>query len=177
MRADCQQTKESFAKLLETHQRDLFRVIFCIVHSMADAEDVFQQTSVTMWEKFGDFQPGTNFLAWARSIARLKALAFLRTKGRDRVSFSETLIDQIASQSPVSSSSDEATLRALASCQKKLSSADQKLLALCYGESPTIYVAAEKVGRPVGSVYASLTRIRRALYICIQRFLSAEGMQ
>jgi RNA polymerase sigma-70 factor (ECF subfamily) len=177
MQTNCNSGKDSFAKLLEENQRDLFRVIFCIVHSLPDAEDVFQQTSVAMWEKFDDFQPGTNFLAWARSIARFKALAFLRSKGRERICFSEELIEQIAAQDALPPAVDEAALLALASCQKKLSSSDQKLLSLCYGGSYTIYEAAESIGRPVGSVYVSLTRIRRALYGCIQRSLSAGSVQ
>ena len=176
MRANCNSGNESFAKLLEENQRHLFRVIFCIVHNLPDSEDIFQQMSVAIWEKFDDYQPGTNFLAWASTIARFKALAFLRSKGRERICFSEELVEQIAAQEPLSQSVDEAALRALANCQKKLSATDQKLLALCYGGSPTIYEAARQIGRPVGSVYASLTRIRRALYGCIQRSLAAEGV-
>ena len=35
------------------------------------AEDVFQELFLTVTRKAADFRPGTNFLAWARSIARL----------------------------------------------------------------------------------------------------------
>lgn len=177
MQTNFQAEKTEFVDLLEEHQRYLFRVIFCIVHSLPDAEDVLQQTIVSMWESFGEFQPGTSFLAWSRSIARLKALAFLRSKGRDRLCFSEELIAQLASQPAASIESEEAALQALAQCRKKLSDADQQLLTLCYGGAPTIFEAANVIGRPVNSVYASLTRIRRVLFGCIQRTLAAEGVE
>jgi len=46
---------------------------------------------------------------------------------------------------------------------------------LGYGESGTFREIAERIGRPVGSVYDSLCRIRRDLYTCIQRKLANEG--
>src|SRR5262249_27475702 len=42
------------------------------------AEDVFQEVFLTVTRKAAEFQPGTNFPAWARSIARLKVLEQLR---------------------------------------------------------------------------------------------------
>ena len=35
----------------------------------ADADEVFQQTSITLWRKFGEFRHEESFLAWARGVA------------------------------------------------------------------------------------------------------------
>jgi len=161
--------------LLTPHKGDIFGFIFCMVHSLQDAEDVFQQSVITMWNKFDQFEPGSNFLAWAYSIARFKALNLIKSKRRAKVYFSEDLIDQLVQQEIDPTEVRDARLRALATCRQKLSSGDQALLALCYGESGTIRDAAERIGRPVGSVYDSLSRIRRALYLCIERTLAREG--
>ena len=53
--------KHQFAELLREHHRDLFNFIFSLVHHHADAEDVFQQTTLVLWRKFDDFVIGTNF--------------------------------------------------------------------------------------------------------------------
>jgi RNA polymerase sigma-70 factor, ECF subfamily len=161
--------------LLTPHKNEIFGFIFCMVHSLQDAEDIFQQAVITMWNKFDQFEPGSNFLPWACRIARYKALNFIKSKRRARVYFSEDLISELAEQEAEQTEALEARLRALATCRQKLSSGDQALLALCYGDSGTIRDAAERIGRPVGSVYDSLSRIRRALYLCIERTLAQEG--
>jgi RNA polymerase sigma-70 factor (ECF subfamily) len=89
--------------------------------------------------------------------------------------FSETLIELLADQPVARASQQEASLDALANCRQKLPASDQRLLSLCYDGTRTIQDAAQIVGRPVGSVYDSLTRIRRALYACVTRTLAREG--
>ncbi len=163
-----------FAQLLATHQRQLFGLIFGMVHSVADAEDVFQQSSLVMWQKFDEFQTGTNFVAWAASIARFKAVDFLRSKGRNRLQFSAELLEQFVDQQEARDQSNETRARALDECKKKLPERDRKTLGLCYAPNTSIKQAAEELQRPVGSVYDSLTRIRRNLMTCIQRTLAME---
>jgi RNA polymerase sigma-70 factor (ECF subfamily) len=164
-----------YVELLTRHKSQLFRFIFAMVHSLPDAEDVFQQTAITMWDKFSEFQCGTDFYAWACSIARFKALDFFKAKGRQRLHFCDELIEEIAQRNRWNPEIQQAKLQALANCRNKLSENDQKLLAACYGGGGNIRDAAEQVGRPVGSVYDSLSRIRRALYACITRTLVGEG--
>jgi RNA polymerase sigma-70 factor, ECF subfamily len=69
----------------------------------------------------------------------------------------------------------EDRLRALASCKEKLPENDRQLVELCYGRCETIREAAQQVGRPLGAVYESLWRIRRALHTCIQKTMAREG--
>ncbi|MCC7084998.1 MAG: sigma-70 family RNA polymerase sigma factor [Pirellulales bacterium] len=163
-----------YVELLTRHKSQLFRFIFALVHSLPDAEDLFQQTAITMWDKFGDFQPGTDFYAWACTIARFKALDFFKVRGRHRLPFSDELIEQIAQRNHWQEESRQAKLQALASCRSKLSKVDQELLATCYGGGGNIRAAAQQIGRPVGSVYDSLSRIRRALYTCIKQTLASD---
>jgi RNA polymerase sigma-70 factor (ECF subfamily) len=167
--------QERFVELLTRHRAQVFYYIFCIVQTMADAEDVFQQTTMAMWSNFEQFTPGTDFVAWAIRIARFRALGFLRSKRRDRIVFSEELIEQLTGQA-LSESADiqDARLEALESCRKKLSPQDQQLLKLCYGGCGNIGDAAQQIERPLGAVYDSLSRIRRALFNCIRRTLARE---
>jgi RNA polymerase sigma-70 factor, ECF subfamily len=166
---------DQYVELLTRHKSQLFRFVFALVHSLPDAEDVFQQSAITMWDKFGEFQPGTDFYAWACSIARFKALDFFKAKGRQRLYFSDGLIEEIAQRNRWDPELQQAKLRALANCRDKLSENDQQLLAACYGGGGNIRDAASQLGRPVGSVYDSLSRIRRALHGCIKRTLASEG--
>ena len=169
------QRDDEFVELLTRHKSPLFRFIFSLIHSMTEAEDVFQQTTVTLWDKFSEYQPGSDFFAWACTIARYKTLNFFQSQGRERLHFSDAVIDQLASHEEWPSDFHESRLKALAACRDKLSAADQKLLVECYAGRGTILEVADRLGRPVGSVYSSLSRVRRVLHSCIQRTMASEG--
>ena len=93
------QRKRQFAELLHEHHRDLFNFIYSLVQHHADAEDVFQQTTLVLWRKFDDFVMGTNFAAWATRVAHLTARDFVRSRRRHAVSFSDELLKQ--SRAPI----------------------------------------------------------------------------
>lgn len=167
--------EELFAQLLTRHRSQIFRLIFCMVQTQQDAEDVFQQAALTMWDHFEEFDSSTHFVAWASQIARHKALNFLTSATRRRVCFSPELIAELAQHEEPTNEFQEARLRALATCRGKLRQADQQLLKQCYGGKGTIGEAAKRLRRPAGTVYDSLMRIRRTLMECIRRALASEG--
>ena len=55
--------------LMVQHQRQIFSFIYSLAPNRHDAEDLLQETSLVICEKFPEFKPGTNFLAWACQIA------------------------------------------------------------------------------------------------------------
>jgi RNA polymerase sigma-70 factor, ECF subfamily len=166
---------EEYVQLLNRYKKPLFRLILCMVRSPSDAEDLFQQSAITMWDKFREFEPGTDFLAWASSIARFKVRDFVKSRSRQKVYFSDELIDKLAAEDD-GPAIEEVRLQALIECRQKLSRSDQELLAACYGSHDTAIEIAKRSSRSVGSVYSNLWRIRRALYACIQRTVAREGL-
>ena len=63
------QARKHLVGLLARHQRQLARYIHTLVPHVQDAEDIFQETCEVICEKFDQFSPGTDFLAWACEIA------------------------------------------------------------------------------------------------------------
>ena len=61
--------REEFARLFSRNARRIYGFIMTLVFNHHDAEEVFQNTNVVLWNKFADFQPGSNFFAWASRIA------------------------------------------------------------------------------------------------------------
>jgi RNA polymerase sigma-70 factor (ECF subfamily) len=166
--------EEEFIRLLGQHRSQMLGYLFCMVRNLPDAEDLFQQTSLTLWDKFDEFTPGSNFASWATTVARNKALTFLRSRRRESARFSDQVLEELADHEVWSATQHEHHLAALSECQQKLSEVDRTLLKQCYGDSLKICDVAGQVGRPVASVYSSLSRIRRNLYQCIQRKVSRE---
>ena len=63
------ESRKQLVALLTQHQRRIFAYIYTLVPNRTDAEDILQETSLIICEKFHDFKPGTDFVAWACQIA------------------------------------------------------------------------------------------------------------
>ncbi len=58
-----------------------------------------RRRSLVAWRKFNQFDPDTNFMAWAAAIARFEALKHLRKQSRDRLVFNDDILDLLAEES------------------------------------------------------------------------------
>src|SRR5437867_761160 len=80
-----------FAERLCGNQARLYGYIHCLVRNLSDADDLYQQTALILWKKFDEFDPQRSFFAWACGIARGEIANFLRSRGRQRLYFSDDL--------------------------------------------------------------------------------------
>jgi RNA polymerase sigma-70 factor, ECF subfamily len=167
---------EDFVRLWSAHRIQLYSFVFSLLPDHVEAEDVFQCVSIVLWNKFDQFQLGTNFWHWAARVAQLEVQDYRKRKTRERLKFwSEEVIDAIAAAHVEYSELLQHQQRALASCLEKLSPRDRELVALRYGaERITTKTLADRLGRPLVTLYKALSRIRRNLYQCIQRSLARE---
>ena len=83
--------REEFARLFSRHARRIYAFIMTLVFSHHDAEEVFQNTSVVLWNKFGEFRPGSNFFAWASRIAYFEVLNLMKQQRRGPMLSDESL--------------------------------------------------------------------------------------
>ena len=126
---------DEFAALLQQTTRQLLTYLNAVLFRWDDAEDVFQETCLVLWEKFGEFQPGTSFLAWALCVARNKAMSFQARQARRRRFWTPGLQSSLmAAVSNRSSASANADADALSACIDRLCEADRQLVRRCYGE-------------------------------------------
>jgi RNA polymerase sigma-70 factor, ECF subfamily len=163
---------DEFSALVRLHMRQVLAYINSLVLNWNDADDLFQETCVVLWQKFDEFRPGTNFLAWALRIADRKVMKFQTDRSR-RAAFTASLRDALQSDFADRNSEDaEANLTALSGCMGRLSQNDQQMAKLCYIEGISIRQLADAMGRPLKSVQNSLYRIRAWLLDCIRRELN-----
>jgi RNA polymerase sigma-70 factor (ECF subfamily) len=171
-----QRGSAEFAERLRRDQTRLYGYIHSLVRDLNDADDLFQQTTLILWRKFGEFDRRRDFFAWACGVARLEVANFLRGRSRQRLYFSDDLNLMLAeAQAEVTDGELEARRDALARCAEKLRQRDRELLDECYGEPAGVSRAADRRGRSPQSVYNSLRRIRRALFECIARAMAQES--
>ena len=158
-------------------ERRIFAYILTLLPHRADAEDVLQEVSVIMWEKFDEHDPPEDFVAWGCRIAYFRVQDHRRRRRRQRVVFSERMMEQVAETMagrPGRSGSTSGA-RCSARCLEKLGRRDRELLAERLKEGATTRSTAETVGRSVDAVYKSMAKIRKDLLDCVARTLAAEG--
>jgi RNA polymerase sigma-70 factor (ECF subfamily) len=164
--------QEEFVLLYTKTSAALFSYILSLLPSWSDAEDVLQQTSLELWRKFREFEPGSDFMAWACRIARYKALTLIRSRRRDRHVFSLELVERIAEEGIAETQRLDAERKALNDCLQKLRASERELLQRCYAVGATIRQVAKEVGRTPNSLYKLINRIREALLHCIEARLA-----
>lgn len=174
---DCPERETQFAQHLERHHRQIFSYIYALLRNFDDAEDVFQQTSLTLWEKFDEYRPGTSFTAWAYAIARFKSLNFLTQHRRYQAHFSEAFQLRLAAiQASVSAEELDSRAVALDDCVEKLPLNQRELLRRHFAGTQTPAELARELGRTTHSLYSSLRNIRRKLLDCVDQSLLEEDV-
>jgi RNA polymerase sigma-70 factor, ECF subfamily len=165
-----------FGELLAAHQSRLYGFLFALVGNREDANDLFQSTSLTLWQRFDTFEPGSNFYAWAATNAHFLARNFLKRKRLHSRCFNEDLLDTLAeTHDAMKNDMDQSYLAALQECKDRLGAADRQLLDSVYVEELTAAQVASQLGRSRQSVCNSLSRIRRQLLTCIQQQMAREA--
>ncbi len=171
------QQQERLVRLFVAHRRELYAYILALLPNAADADDVFQETSVILWRRADTFDHGTSFLAWAFGVARNVARNARAKQLRSKLVFDESVLDRISAEAAELCATDEFSVRreALASCLEKLTPRDRDLLDRRYEPGMTIKSLAAAVGRPVEGVYKALQRLHDGLYDCVDKTLGRPG--
>ena len=171
-----QSREEIFAELYSRNQQRLMGYVVGLVRNMTDAQDILQQTAITAWRKFDDFDPETDFVRWVIAIARFETLNFVKYRRRSKVFFDQSLMEQLGEQMCEGDAElAESRSRALAVCLKKLPPSDGKLIECRYTFGLGSNQMSEIFERSQSSICNSLRRIREVLLQCIKRQLATEG--
>jgi RNA polymerase sigma-70 factor (ECF subfamily) len=171
-----QDRHEQFLRAFTRHEPAVRAFVRRLLPARADADDVLQEVAIVLWEKFAEFRAGGDFKAWACGIARFKALAWLRDKGRDRLVLASDVVELIASDSLRIEPRLARQREALETCFEKIPAGDRELLGRAYGTDAKIHEVAATSGRTTGGFYQWLHRMRRLLLECIQRELAGESL-
>jgi RNA polymerase sigma-70 factor, ECF subfamily len=172
--ADRPDPDAEFLALLARHESALAACVHALIPVWQDAEDVLQETRVTLWRKFADFQRGSDFIAWGRTVARYVARTHLRRNGTARRVLRDDVAENLLEMMSRPQLEDDRRQRALADCTEKLSGTERDLLRRFYAEGTKISQIAADVGRSLHGTYMALSRIRRALMDCVELRLRQE---
>ena len=160
--------QEEFAEQLQEVQYRLTAYIFALLRNWEDTQEVYQQTCVTLWRKFDEFEGRSSFATWACGVARLTVKDYLKRQHRYRARFSQAMEDQLVSAiADIPSDEEEARQAALEGCIEKLSPKDRQLVRDCYGGQHSVAAVAAELGRSTRGLYGTLRKLRERLLRCV----------
>jgi RNA polymerase sigma-70 factor (ECF subfamily) len=165
---------EEFLRLLVPIQGKLYAYILSRWPNRIDADDIMQETVATIWKKFNSYESGTDFQAWAITIAKFNVMSFRKKNKNNLIQFNDEVMQVLDCQTNNFFKLLDNRLSALSNCVKKLNKEDKKMLEMKYlNEFPVKYIA-NRFDITSRAVYKSLSRIHNALMQCIRRSLTEE---
>jgi RNA polymerase sigma-70 factor (ECF subfamily) len=137
-----------------------------------EADDLLQEVSSVLWEKFAHYDPSRPFLPWALGVARLEVLKRREALARTRRALSGKALEALAETAGEAAGDLEERRSHLRSCVEGLAQETREVVRLRYLESLPIADLAARVGKNVGAIEMTLVRARRALRECVERKLA-----
>ncbi|MBI1368016.1 MAG: sigma-70 family RNA polymerase sigma factor [Planctomycetes bacterium] len=166
---------ERFMGLFAAHQRRIYGYIRVMVPRPGDAEDVYQETLMAMWRMFEQFQPGTDFAAWALKVAKLRVLEYRhRTKRDAGPAFDPATLDLLADDMHALGPQLDHRLEALRSCMNDLEPGHRQLIDLRYQQDASVESIAQQLGRSSKTIYRMLSAAHQALLACVRRRMAEQ---
>lgn len=157
-----------FSRKLSALQRSLYAYILTLLPNRTDAEDVLQDTNLILCRKASEYDPKGHFQGWAFQIARYQVMAHITKSKRSRLQFSNEIIEALAAEE-LDTKRIALNQKALQLCYDLLPDHMKRIAQLRFREDSQLKDIAKKVGRPLGSVSATLHRIRINLMECVHR--------
>jgi RNA polymerase sigma-70 factor (ECF subfamily) len=177
MEKDVEDTRREVMRLALEHRSRLWGFLMGLTKDPRRAEDLFQNTYLVICEKWEQYRPGTNFLAWARQIARFEFLASVDPDRRPFVTAEMEVLESAMEAAAKEDETSSAPREALARCLQEMPEARaRRALDLRYGEGRPGHSVANDLGISLNALYTLLSRVRKALQECVKRRLRAEGV-
>ena len=156
-----------FLHFFRKAETDLRAFIGSVIRDPHAREDIFQEVSRTLWQKFDDYDLSRSFGAWARGIASRKILEARRRSARFPLLFPPETVEAIAEAFDESDEPAAAREAALKLCLDALPPRSRQILMARYDGRQPCEQIARSTGSSLKAIHQTLSRLRRALHTCI----------
>jgi RNA polymerase sigma-70 factor (ECF subfamily) len=170
------QDTERFLRLLTPIQGRIYAYILSQWPNRSDADDIMQETTAVIWKKFDNYEPGTDFLAWAVTVAKYTVMSYRKQHYKSPVQFNDAALKVLQDKSDAFFKHFDGRLNALQTCVKKLPRNDSTFLELRYEQELSAPRIANRFDISTRAVYKTLSRIHDVLMRCVRRSLAEEAV-
>jgi len=167
--------QDSFAQLVQQHQRRVFNLVFRMLQQYEEANEVTQETFLAAWLGLPSFRGDARFSTWLYRIAYNCALKQLEQRKRDRAIQVELQTEEMVASSTQEQRVDaEIESRARqALVHEQLANLPAKyriVLVLRHLQDMTYEEMAEILTMPIGTIKTHLFRARNLLKERLEMF-------
>ncbi|MFN4121327.1 RNA polymerase sigma factor [Acidovorax sp.] len=168
---------DALKNLYERTSSCLFGLALRVVRNRDAAEDVLQESYLTIWRSAGSYRASLSPpLAWMGLIVRSRALDALRKRSSDRAdlmsdwdeTFAETMAGDGVSPMDATAASEQAF--ALHQCLTRLETRQREVVSLAYLRDLSHGELAEQLRLPLGTVKTWIRRGLEQLRVCMARY-------
>ncbi len=155
----------------------LFGLAVRVVSNREWAEDVLQESFLSIWRSAGDYRASLSPpMAWMGLIVRSRGLDFLRRRASQRSHLTqeidEVMADTLALDAPTPMDTAQASEQAWAlhQCLVKLENRQREVVSLAYVRDLSHSELAQQLKLPLGTVKTWIRRGLEQLRVCMARF-------
>lgn len=159
----------AYEQLMNRYYSPIYYMILKLVVSMADAEELTQESFTKAFRNLEKYNADYPFSAWLFTIASNTTIDFLRRKKKQEIFVSEesnffaTELSDISQLSPEEDLIQKQFAIELKNKVKKLKERYRTLIELRYFDEYTYEEIAEELSLPMGTVKTQLFRAKNAL--------------
>jgi RNA polymerase sigma-70 factor (ECF subfamily) len=161
--------------LFVQHLPALRGFVLSLVSDFSLVDDIVQETFLVITAKAASFQRGTNFRAWAWTIARYKVLQTLEKAAPVPERFAPDVLEALAAQGSAETWYSDEQLQHLAKCMEGLAPKAREAVELRYQQAHRPPEIASRLGWTVESVHVALSRARVFLRDCVSQRMAAAA--
>jgi|GEM_PF-180387 len=162
-----------FEVLVRENSRMLTAFIQSAVRNPAAVDDIWQETMVTAWKRWDDFDRSRPFGAWLRGIARNNIRSWQRATAKNHTSVDNSTLEYFDAVFAQIQSREGDTftekLEVLRLCIQALPAHYKDVVNLRYEEGLMPATIAEQQTRPLETIKKRLQRAKTMLFDCMTR--------
>ncbi|MEM7474402.1 MAG: sigma-70 family RNA polymerase sigma factor [Planctomycetota bacterium] len=165
-----------FEVLVRENGKMLDAFIRALVSDSGAVDDVWQETMITAWKRWDDYDRNQPFGAWLRGIARNHIKAHYRKQNKQPVSmesieYVESVFGKLRAQF---GDSFDQRLELLRACVEKLPSNYSEVIKLRFKDAMKPAEIAESTSQKLETIKKRLLRAKSDLYDCMARKLATQ---
>lgn len=169
-------SKSNFLAEFLKIERDLRAMIGAMVPDSSVRDDIFQETSIVIWNKFESYDAERSFKAWVRGIASYEVLKYRTKSVKIPLAFSEEALMAIVDAYEASEEFESPKVEALKNCLAHLPEKSNTIIQLHYTKKLKAEDIASQLKLSLENIYQTLSRVRRKLKECVETKLNlAKG--
>ena len=166
-------SEADFVRLLLRHENALRAFARSLLPHWDAVDEVLQDASIVMWQKFGQLEAESGFLPWGKVIVRFHCLRFHERSRRREAAFSQELLDLLAAEAEqIDEGVHDDRRRALESCLQQFAAPQRELLLAPYLHHGRISELAAFQKVSANALYKKLGRLREKLRDCVNNKFS-----